>query len=408
MTRRVVVTGLGCVTPLGLDVTSFWRALLAGRSGIRRISRFDPAPFTSQIAGQVEGFALAGVTPKQTRHMDRFTQFAVSAAREALGPFPVNEAPERIGAFIGCGMGGLSLLEEQHRVLLERGPQRVSPFLIPMMIGNMAAGNVTIQLGLKGPSACQVTACASASHAIGDAFRLLQRGDADAMLAGGTESTLSPMALAGFAAARALSSRNHEPQAASRPFDRERDGFVMGEGAGILLLETLESAQRRGATIYAELTGYASTSDAHHITQPDPDGDGITRCMQLALADARINPEDVQYVNAHGTSTPLNDKVETAALKRAFGAHAQALWISSTKSMVGHLLGAAGGVEAVATVMSLAQQVVHPTANLTQPDPDCDLDYVPLTARKGTLHHAISNSMGFGGHNATLVFRRFS
>lgn len=407
MTHRVVVTGLGAITPVGLNASSFWQALVAGRSGIGRITRFDPSPFASQMAGEVKDFQLDGLPPKALRHMDRFSQFAVAAAREALGSFPVQDAPHRVGAFIGCGMGGLSLLEEQHQVLLERGPGRVSPFLIPMMIANMAVGNTAIQLGIQGPTACPVTACASGSHAIGDAFRLLQMGRVDAMLAGGTESTISPMAIAGFSAARALSSRNHDPWHASRPFDRERDGFVIGEGSGMLLLETLESARKRGATIYAEVVGYGSATDAYHITAPDPQGAGIVAAMREAMRDAGVDGASVHYVNAHGTSTPLNDKIETLALKRVFGDHAKKLWVSSTKSMIGHLLGAAGAVEAIATVLSLYYQTVHPTAHLTQPDPECDLDYVPITAREGTLKVAISNSMGFGGHNATLVFRRW-
>lgn len=408
---RVVVTGLGVVSPLGNDVVSFWRKLLAGENGISEITRFDASLYDTRIAGQVEGFQLPDcVERKDARRMARFTQFAVSASLQALESAQVDMRemdPFRVGVILGCGIGGLDIVEQQYEILQRKGPKRVSPLLVPMFIPNMAAGQVAIQTGARGPNTCPVTACASAAHAIGDAFRVLQRGEADIMLAGGTEAAITPLSVAGFISARTMSTRNQDPEHASRPFDRSRDGFVMGEGSGMIVLETLDSAQRRGVPILAEIVGYGMTNDAYHITAPTPDGSGLVEAIQRALADADLNCDDIDYVNAHGTSTPLNDITETRALKTVFGASASRVMVSSTKSMTGHLLGAAGGIEALATVLSLRDQKIHPTRNLTEPDPECDLDYVPGLAREVTVRAAISNSMGFGGHNAVLVFCRY-
>lgn len=411
--HRVVVTGMGVVSSLGQDVDTFWQNLLAGKSGISAIQGWDTQDYPTTIAGQIHDFALtASIIPRDARRMARFTQFAVTAAEAALCHAGVKvselDDPFRLGVTLGCGIGGIDVVEEQHAKLQAKGPRRVSPLFIPMFIPNMAAGQVSIHLGAKGPSTCPVTACASAAHAIGDAFRILQRGEADIMITGGTEAAISPLGIAGFVSAKTLSKRNDDPQAASRPFDRERDGFVMGEGAGVLILETLESALSRGATIYAEIKGYGMTSDAHHITAPDPEGKGLIRAMEAALKDAQYAPEAVDYINAHGTSTPLNDVTETHAIKQLFGDHAYQLKISSTKSMTGHLLGAAAGVEAIATVMSLYTQQLHPTRNLDYPDPECDLNYVPHQAIVCDVNVAMSNSMGFGGHNATLVFSTYA
>lgn len=409
--HRVVVTGLGVVSPLGLNLTSFWQGLLAGHNGISQIDCFDATGFDTQIAGQVRNFALPErVERKDIRRMARFTQFALAASFEALEQAAVEIDklnPYEVGVTMGCGIGGLDVVEEQHRVLQTKGPKRVSPLLIPMFIPNIAAGQVAIHTGARGPNTCQVTACASAAHAIGDALRILQRGEARIMIAGGTEAAITPLSLAGFNSARTMSTRNQQPEAASRPFDQDRDGFVMGEGAGVLVLETLDSARQRGAQILAELSGYGMTNDAFHITAPTPEGEGLVEAMRRAVADAGLSPEQIHYINAHGTSTPLNDITETRAIKALFGSHAAKLAISSTKSMTGHLLGAAGGIEAVATIMSLYSQKVHPTRNLDQPDPACDLDYVPHQAREMALEAALSNSMGFGGHNAALVFKRW-
>ena len=410
-TRRVVITGLGVVTPLGCTVDRYWSALCNGESGIGRITYFDPGAFDSQIAGQVKDFDPAKyLKPKELKHMDRFVQYALVASIEAVEDAGLKlplQNPTRVGVFIGSGVGGIGIIEQQHKILLEKGPARVSPFFIPMQIANMGAAQVSIRLGATGPVSCITTACASGVYAIGDAFKIIQRGDADVMVAGGTESAITPTSVAGFCSARALSTRNETPSRASCPFDRKRDGFVMGEGAGILVLEEMESALSRGARIYAEIAGYGLTGDAYHVTAPSPDGEGAARCMQMALDDGGIPPSEVDYINAHGTSTPLNDKVETLAIKKVFGMHAYQLAISSTKSMIGHLLGAAGGVEMVATVLSIYHGNVHPTINYQDPDTECDLDYVPNKARKMEVSVALCNSLGFGGHNATLAVKKY-
>lgn len=411
MWQRVVVTGMGAITPLGLDVPSFWEGLQSGRNGVATITSFDPTGQPVRFAAEVKGFSPENyMERKEARRMDRFTQFAIAATKEALassGLEITDENRARIGTLIASGIGGLQTLEEQHKVFLERGPDRVSPSLIPMMIANMASGQAAIQFGLQGPCTTVVTACAAGTNAIGDAWEIIRRGDADVMVAGGTEAAITALALASFANARALSTRNDDPEHASRPFDAQRDGFVMGEGAGVLVLEELEHALQRGAPILAEITGYAMTADAYHITAPAPEGDGAKRVMELAMRKARVAPDEVDYINAHGTSTPANDRLETIAIKRAFGEHAYRLAISSTKSMTGHLLGAAGAVEAIATVLAIQHQMAPPTINYQVPDPECDLDYVPNTARTMRIDVALSNSFGFGGHNAALVFRRW-
>lgn len=412
MKHRVVVTGLGAITPLGSSVEAYWEGLTSGRSGIRPITQFDASNFPTKIAGEVPDFDFSQYTAdkKEARRLARFSQFAIAAAKQAVADAKLDIAQgdaERVGVYIGCGMGALGVIEEQNQVLAAKGPARVSPFTVPLMIPNMASGNVAIAIGAKGPNVCAVTACASGGNAIGDAFRVLQYGDADVMVVGGTESVITPLSIASFASLKALSSRNDEPTKASRPFDATREGFVMGEGAGMLVLETLEHAQQRGAHIYAELVGYGLTADAHHMTAPAPEGEGAARAMRMALKDAGLTPGDVDYINAHGTSTPMNDKLETQAVKAVFGNHAKALAISSTKSMTGHLLGAAGGIEAVATVLTIERGIMPPTINLENPDPDCDLDYIPNVARKGNVDVAMSNNMGFGGHNASLVFKKF-
>jgi 3-oxoacyl-[acyl-carrier-protein] synthase II len=412
--RRVVITGLGAVTPLGNDVESTFSALLEGKSGAGPITAFDATGYDTTFACEVKGFQIdPWADKKEARRMDNFVQYGVASAGMALkdaGLDLAKENLERIGVLVGSGIGGLRVIEAQHKVLLEKGPSRVNPFLIPMLISNMAPGQIAIQFGLKGPNSCVATACATGNHAIGDAMQIVARGDADVMVAGGTESTITPLAVSGFNAARALSTRNAEPTLASRPFDSERDGFVMGEGAGILILEELERAKARGARIYAEILGYGLSDDAFHMTAPPEDGEGGARAMKMALGNAHLNPQDVDYINAHGTSTPVGDKAETRAIKAIFGDHAisKKAWVSSTKSMTGHLLGAAGGVEAVVCVKTLQTGKVHPTINLTKPDPECDLDYVPLTARERQVRTAVSNSFGFGGHNASLVFSRFA
>lgn len=409
--RRVVITGVGVVSPVGNDARTFWASLLAGKSGIGPVTLFDASEFPTRIAGEVKDFdPSAYMDKKDVKRTDRFVQFAIAATKMALedARLKVEELdPERIGVYIGSGIGGLATWEEQHRVLLEKGPRRVSPFLIPMMIANMASGQVSIQFGLKGPNSAPISACATGTHAIGDAFKIIQRGEADVMVAGGTEATIRPLAFAGFCAAKAMSTRNDEPEKASRPFDKDRDGFVMGEGAGVLILEELEHAKRRGAPILAEVIGYGMSADAFHLTQPDPDGDGAKRSMLAALRDAGIRPEEVDYINAHGTSTELNDKIETQAIKAAFGEHAYKLAVSSTKSMTGHMLGAAGAVEAIATALALRDQILPPTINYETPDPECDLDYVPNEARRARVQVALSNSFGFGGHNATIALKRY-
>lgn len=409
--RRVVVTGLGIVCPVGIGVKQAWDNILAGKSGITRITRFDASPFASQIAGEVKGFDVGQVlTPKEARRVDVFIHYGIAAAAEAIKDAGLQANPknaERIGVNVGSGIGGLSLIEETHKALLEGGPRKISPFFIPGAIINMISGNLSIMYGFKGPCLAMVTACTTANHCIGDSGRLIEYGDADIMVAGGSESTICALGVGGFAAARALSTRNDDPATASRPWDTDRDGFVLGEGAGVIVLEELEHARARGANIYCELIGYGVSADAHHITAPCEDGEGAARGMMNAMRNAGINPDEVEYINAHGTSTPLGDLAETIAVKRCFGDHAKKLAISSTKSSTGHLLGAAGGVEAVFTIMGMKDQVAPPTINLFNQDPKCDLDYVPNTARKMKIRTALSNSFGFGGTNGTLVFRTF-
>ncbi|MDI9485773.1 MAG: beta-ketoacyl-ACP synthase II [Bacillota bacterium] len=408
--NRVVVTGIGTVSPLG-GKDELWQGLLAGVSGISRITRFDASDLAVQIGGEVRDFDPTDfMDRKEARRMDRFAQFAVAAAKMSLEdaglelPFA---KPDRVGVLVGSGIGGIETLQEQSRVLFEKGAHRVSPFFVPMMIPDMASGQIAIQTGAKGINSCTVTACATGTHSIGDAFRIVARGQADVMLAGGAEAALCPLGLAGFMTAKALSTRNAEPQKASRPFDKGRDGFVMGEGAGVLVLESLDHALGRGARIYGEIAGYGASGDAYHITSPAPEGEGAQRAMAEALADAGVAPADVDYINAHGTSTPYNDLYETQAIKAVFREHAYRLAISSTKSLTGHMLGAAGAVEAAVCLLALAEQVVPGTYNYDEPDPDCDLDYVPNRSRPGRYRIALSNSFGFGGHNATLVLKRW-
>jgi len=411
MKKRVVVTGMAAITPVGIGVADFWASLLAGKSGIGLITRFDASAFPTRIAGEVKDFDPGlYMDKKETKRMDRFTQFAVTGAKMAFEDAGLNDDnvdKNRVGVVLGTGIGGIETMEESARVLREKGPGRVSPFFVPMMIGNMAAGQVAISLGVTGPNTTVVTACASATNAIGDASKLIERGAADVVIAGGTEASITPLALAGFCAMKALSTRNDEPQRASRPFDSERDGFVMGEGTGIVILESLEHAQKRKAKIFAEVIGYGATADAYHITAPAPGGVGAAKALSMALNDGGITPEQVDYINAHGTSTELNDKYETMAIKEVFGEHAAKLAISSTKSMTGHLLGAAGGVEVVAAVMSVYTDTVHPTINYENPDPECDLDYVPNSARKLEVNYALSSSFGFGGQNATILIGKY-
>jgi 3-oxoacyl-[acyl-carrier-protein] synthase II len=409
--RRVVVTGLGLVTPLGSTVEKNLDALMNGRSGIGPITRFDASAFSSRIAGEVSDFEpIDFIERKELKKIDRFAQFAVAAAQMAVedAGFKVDpRCADRVGVVIGVGMGGIETMEDGVRTYLEQGPRRLSPFFIPRLIANLAPGHVAIRLGAKGQNYAPASACASGAHALGESFRLIRFGYQDAVVTGGTEAAVTPLSVGGFAAMRALSSRNDEPELASRPFDRGRDGFVVAEGAGLMLLEALDSALARGARIYAEVAGYGANADAYHITAPAPDGDGPARCMQLALEDGDIDPLSVGYVNAHGTSTPYNDAAETSAIKRVFGEQAARLAVSSTKSMTGHLLGAAGGVEAIYTVLALHHRQLPPTINYTEPDPECDLDYVPNVARKADVRFALSNSFGFGGTNACLAFRRW-
>lgn len=411
MKYRVVVTGIGVVTPIGTGKEKFWEGITSGKSGVDKISYFDSSEYSTQIAAEVKDFKAEDYFDrKELRRTDKFIRFAAAGSKLALEDSGLNVdkvKPERFGVSVGSGIGGISTLEEQHGVLLQKGPRRVTPFLVPMMIANMASGYISISFGAKGPNSTLVTACATATHSLGEAFRVIQRGDADVMLAGGTEAAITPLSLAGFCAARALSSRNNEPEKASRPFDEGRDGFVMGEGAGVLVLENLEHALARGAKIYAEIAGFGMSADAYHITAPDPDGDGAARCMHNAVTDAGLEPEDIDYINAHGTSTPLNDKLETTAIKRVFGEYAFKVPVSSTKSMIGHLLGAAGGVELAAAVLAMDNSVIPPTINLENPDPDCDLDYVPNVSRRGEIKAALSNSFGFGGTNACIVIKKY-
>ena len=408
--RRVVVTGLGSVTSLGHDVDSFWSSLLAGHCGIGRVSLFDPSEFASQIGAEVRDWdAAKHMDPKEARRNDRYTHFGFVAAKQAFADAGLDMAREdgdRVGVMIGSGIGGMYTFESQLKVLAERGPRKVSPFTIPSLIGNMCAGLVAIEYGARGPNFGIVSACATGTHALGEAAHTIRRGDAEVMIAGGSEAAITPFAYASFCAMKAMSTNNQAPEKASRPFDRNRDGFVMGEGAGILVLESLEHAQTRGARIYCELAGYAATCDAFHITQPDPDGKGLSMAMKRALASAAVAPEQIDYINAHGTSTPYNDKFETLAIKKVFGDHARKLAISSTKSMTGHLLGAAGGIESVVCVKALQTQMIPPTINLHDPDPDCDLDYVPNVARPAQMQAVLSNNLGFGGQNAAVVFRK--
>ncbi|HEY9697207.1 MAG TPA: beta-ketoacyl-ACP synthase II [Trichocoleus sp.] len=409
--KRVVVTGLGAITPIGNTQAEYWEGLVSGRNGIAPITLFDASNHDCRIAGEVKGFdPQEYMDRKEAKRMDRFAQLAVSASKQALADagFVINDLnAEQVGVLIGTGIGGIKVMEDQQEIYLNRGPDRCSPFMVPMMIANMAAGLTAIHLGAKGPNNCTVTACAAGSNAIGDAFRLVQRGYAQAMICGGTEAAVTPLSVAGFAACKALSTRNDDPAHACRPFDRDRDGFVMGEGAGILILEELEYALSRGAKIYGEIVGYGMTCDAYHITSPVPGGAGASRAIQLALKDGGLTPDQISYINAHGTSTPANDSTETAAIKSALGEAAHKVLISSTKSMTGHLLGGSGGIEAVATVMAMANDRVPPTINLENPDPACDLDYVPNQSRAHQVEVALSNSFGFGGHNVTLAFRKY-
>ena len=412
MTDRVVVTGIGLVTPVGLNSESTWNSLVEGRSGIDYISLFDAEGYESRIAGEVDNFdASAALGRKESKRLDRFSQFACVAALEALEHANLNmekEDADRVGVLIGSGVGGIITISDQHKILLKRGPKRVSPFLVPMMLGDMASGQVSMMIGAKGPNFSTVSACATGADSIGEALEMIRRGRADVVIAGGTEAAICEIGVAGFNSCMALSTRNEDPQGASRPFDSDRDGFVLGEGAGLLVLESLEHAEKRGANILAEMSGYGASSDAHHVTQPHPDGEGAARAMKWAIEDAGITPDKVDYINAHGTSTPLNDKYETIAMKRMYGDHAYNLAISSTKSMTGHLLGAAGAIEAAFTVLAIKNDIVPPTINIENPDPDCDLNYIPNTAKKQPVNVAMSNSLGFGGHNASLVFERFA
>jgi len=408
---RVVVTGLGCVTPIGTGKDAFWNNLLAGKSGGVRITHFDPTNFACQVAAEVKDFDPSlYMDKKDARRIVRFIQFAIAASKIALEDAKLSITPDnanRAGTLIGSGIGGIGFLEEQAKVLFEKGPDKCSPFMVPWMIANMAAGLVSINLGLKGPNSCTVTACASGTNSIGDAAKIIERGDADIMFAGGSEAAITPLGMAGFSAARALTTRNNEPERASRPFDRDRDGFLMGEGSGMVVLESLEHAIKRGAHIYAEFAGYGMSSDAYHITAPAPGGEGAIRAMALAIKDAGLRPEDIDHINAHGTSTDLNDKFETMAIKTLFGDRAKKIAVSSNKSMIGHMLGAAGAVEFISTVLAVKNNIVPPTINLENPDPECDLDYVPGKARKMLVRAAISNSFGFGGHNAVIAAKKY-
>jgi 3-oxoacyl-[acyl-carrier-protein] synthase II len=408
--RRVVVTGLGMISPLGVGNEPTWQGLVEGRSGIGPITKFDATAYASRIAGEVKGFEPENwIEKKEVKKSDTFIHYAIVAAQMAVDDAklePKNEDPDRVGVIIGSGIGGLPLIEEMHRKLLEKGPSRVSPFFIPGLIVNLAAGQISIRFNARGPSSAPATACATGAHAIGDAFKVIQRDEADVMFAGGTEAVITPLAIGGFAAMRAMSTRNDDPARASRPWDKERDGFVIGEGAGVLILEEREHALARGAQIYCELVGYGMTSDAYHITSPSEDGNGMARVMTRALKDAGLQPSDIDYINAHGTSTPVGDKVETLAIKTVWGGDAYNVAISSTKSMTGHLLGAAGGLESAIAAMVVRTGIIPPTINYENPDPACDLDYVPNQARQKDVRHVLSNSFGFGGTNATLIFSR--
>ncbi|MCJ7657177.1 MAG: beta-ketoacyl-ACP synthase II [Candidatus Atribacteria bacterium] len=411
MINRVVITGIGLVTPIGIGKEEFWQSLIQGKSGIDKISYFDTSEYPTKIAAEVKNFDYMNfISPKEANRMDKSTQFSIVSAMLALEDSKLKISKINsysTGVIIGSGIGGIGTFEKQHKILLENGPRRVSPFFVPMMISNISAGEIAIKIGAKGPNGVITTACASSTHAMGIAFKILQQGDAQIILSGGTEAAISPMALAGFCKMKALSIRNNEPSRASRPFDSERDGFIMGEGAGILILETLKHAKERNANIYAEILGFGMTADAYHITAPAPDGEGAIKAMEIALRDAKINPSQIDYINAHGTSTPLNDKLETLAIKKVFGRHAYDLKISSNKSMTGHLLGASGGVEAIATALTIKNNIIPPTINYNSPDPECDLDYVPNKSKKGIVNYAISNSFGFGGHNGVIVLGKY-
>jgi len=411
MKKRIVITGIGLITPIGLDKKETWQSLISGNSGIDTISCFDPEAYETKIAAEVKGFdPTILIGKKESRRLDRFSQFAVASSIQALEDANIdmeNEDQSRIGVMIGSGVGGIITLSEQYSVLEKRGPTRVSPFLIPMMLGDMASGQVSMNIGAKGPNFSVVSACATGADSIGVAAEMIKDERIDVAIAGGTEAAICPIAVAGFNSCMALSKRNDNPKGASRPFDSMRDGFVLGEGAGVLVLESLEHASKRNATIIAELIGYGTTSDAHHVTQPHPEGEGAAEAMKIALKRSKTQPEQVMYINAHGTSTPLNDKFETIAIKKVFGEYSKKLLISSTKSMTGHLLGAAGGIEAAFTVMAINESVVPPTINLENPDPDCDLNYVPNLSKRGNVEIAMSNSLGFGGHNASLLFKKF-
>jgi 3-oxoacyl-[acyl-carrier-protein] synthase II len=411
MKKRIVITGIGVITPIGTGKEAYSSALREGRSGITRVTYFDPSEFSSQIAGEVKGFNPEDyIDKKRARRMDKFVQFAVAAAKMAVQDAKLDMSVEdkfRVGTIIASGIGGIATIENEYRAYLEKGPRRVSPFLIPMEIINMASGEVAIDHGFKGPNYAVTSACASTNNAVGDALRLMRYGDADVMITGGSEAGVTHLGLAGFCSARALSSRNDQPEKASRPFDKNRDGFVMGEGAGIVVLETLEHARARGAHIYAELCGYGATDDAFHMTAPDPEGLAATRAIQNAIEDAGISPDEVDYINAHGTSTLLNDKIETMVIKKVFGERAYKIPVSSTKSMTGHLLGAAGAIELIATLLCMRDGFIHPTINYETPDPECDLDYVPNKARESAINCFVSNSLGFGGHNAVILVKKF-
>ncbi len=409
--QRVVITGLGAITPLGLDVDSFFQGLIDGRSGVSHVEAFDTTLFTSKIGGEIKDFdAKTYMDPKEARRNDRFVHFAFAAAKQAVADSGLDmsqEDPDRVGVFVGSGIGGMQTIEDNHNKLLAGGPRKVSPFMIPSLISNMASGVIAIDLGAMGPNFSIVSACATGAHAIGESLKTLRLGEADVMVAGGAEATITALSYAGFCSMKAMSTNNDDPQGASRPFDAAREGFVMGEGAGVIVMETLEHAKKRGANILAEIVGYGASCDANHITAPHPEGLGLKSAMARALKSGHINPEEIEYINAHGTSTPYNDKFETKAVKNMFGDHAHKLMMSSTKSMTGHLLGAAGGVETVACVKMLQTDKIAPTINYTTPDPDCDLDYVPNEARDAKISVAMSNSLGFGGQNASLVFKTF-
>ena len=411
MRRRVVVTGMGLVIPTGIGVETAWKNVCEGKSGIGPLTRFDTNGFETKIAAEVKNFnPELYIDKKEIKKMDLFIQYAIAAAKEALEDAQLAITPEnaeQIGVIVGTGLGGLPSLERYHKILLEKGPSRISPFFIPMLIANLASGHIAILFGPKGPNTCVVTACATGAHCIGDAFRTIVYGDAEAMIAGGTEANITPLTIGGFNAMKALSTRNGEPEKACRPFEKNRDGFVVAEGAGILILEELQFALKRKAKIYGELVGYGYTGDAYHITAPSPDGDGAVRCMRMALKDAGLKPEEIDYINAHGTSTPLNDLTETIAIKTVFGDHAKKIPISATKSMTGHLLGAAGSTEAIFAILAIRDAMMPPTINYEEPDPQCDLDYVPNVARRNPLTVAMSNAFGFGGTNATLIFKKF-